>query len=153
MEYRDKHEETIVECAKKIRHIQETHIEPLMRTIQDELSVKFPSLNGKDSDGVADWSCDIQNCDSDDEVIKTLNRIDNIENDSWKCAFCGKDTFDVDIDYLFGFNHIECALKAEDLAGNKNHVENLKDDFDEVVKALKQLQDKIIALENKSTKF
>ena len=69
MEYQDRHTEIIVECAKKIRRIQETQIEPLFRIIENELSNKFPSLNGKQSDGVSDWACDIQNCDTDDEVI------------------------------------------------------------------------------------
>ena len=141
MDYQDRHTESIIECAKKIRRIQETHIEPLVRTIQHELSVKFPSLNGKDSDGVFDWACDIQNCDTDDEVIRTLNRIDNIENDSWKCSFCGKDTFEVDSDYLCGYNHLECQLKHE--MKPKQSVEDLKRQFDDILIRMKDIQSHI----------
>ena len=30
-----------------------------------------------------------------------------------QCQYCGKDTYDVDIDYLYGFDHLSCALEAE----------------------------------------
>ena len=30
-----------------------------------------------------------------------------------QCQYCGKDTYDVDIDYLYGFDHLSCALRAE----------------------------------------
>jgi len=29
------------------------------------------------------------------------------------CNYCGKDTSEVDYDYLVGFNHLSCALEAE----------------------------------------
>ena len=32
------------------------------------------------------------------------------------CAYCGQDTFDVDIEYLVGINHLSCALIAEQIA-------------------------------------
>ena len=32
------------------------------------------------------------------------------------CAYCGQDTFDVDIEYLVGPNHLSCALAAEQTA-------------------------------------
>jgi hypothetical protein len=31
----------------------------------------------------------------------------------WTCQYCGKDTSDVDYDYLHGYNHLGCALDAE----------------------------------------
>jgi len=31
----------------------------------------------------------------------------------WTCQYCGKDTSNVDYDYLHGYNHLACALKAE----------------------------------------
>ena len=30
-----------------------------------------------------------------------------------QCQYCGKDTYDVDIDYLSGIDHLSCALEAE----------------------------------------
>ena len=30
-----------------------------------------------------------------------------------QCQYCGKDTYDVDIDYLSGTDHLSCALEAE----------------------------------------
>ena len=32
------------------------------------------------------------------------------------CNYCGKDTSEVDYDYLVGFNHLSCALEAEKAA-------------------------------------
>jgi hypothetical protein len=32
------------------------------------------------------------------------------------CAYCGQDTYDVDIEYLVGANHLSCALSAEQKA-------------------------------------
>ena len=31
----------------------------------------------------------------------------------WTCKYCGKDTSNVDYDYLHGYNHLACALEAE----------------------------------------
>jgi len=32
------------------------------------------------------------------------------------CAYCGQDTYNVDIEYLVGPNHLSCALMAEQIA-------------------------------------
>ena len=43
----------------------------------------------------------------------------NMENKQlsmWTCQFCGKDTSDVDYDYLNGYDHLGCALDAENKA-------------------------------------
>lgn len=153
MEYQDKHTEIIVGCAAALRKIHENQIESILRVIQRELINKFPSIEGRDENGPLDWSYDIMNCETDDEVIKTINRIDNIENKSWKCEYCGKDTYEVDSDYLFGFNHVECALKAEMDETEPTEIENLKKQFDEVVAAMRHLQHKIEQLDQKSPKF
>ena len=29
---------------------------------------------------------------------------------SWTCRYCGKDTSDIDYDYLDGYDHLSCAL-------------------------------------------
>ena len=65
---------------------------------------------------------------------------------------CGKDTYDVDVDYLFGFNHIECTLREEGIK-EMDEVELLKKQFDEVVATMRQLQNQIEQLEQKSPKF
>lgn len=31
----------------------------------------------------------------------------------WTCQYCGKDTSNIEYDYLHGFNHLGCALEAE----------------------------------------
>ena len=41
------------------------------------------------------------------------------------CKYCGKDTSEVDYDYLHGHDHLSCALEAE----NKAHA----DDYDHCV--------------------
>ena len=40
----------------------------------------------------------------------------NMENKQitmWTCQFCGQDTSNVDYDYLNGYDHLACALEAE----------------------------------------
>jgi hypothetical protein len=51
MDYQDKHTETIVECARTLRRIQETQIESILRVIQHELTIKFPSIAERDENG------------------------------------------------------------------------------------------------------
>ena len=41
---------------------------------------------------------------SPDGTIKKLFR-------EWKCSFCDEDTFNVDSDYLVGFDHLGCLIK------------------------------------------
>lgn len=31
----------------------------------------------------------------------------------WICSICGQSTFDVDMDYLIGYDHLSCALKLQ----------------------------------------
>ena len=31
----------------------------------------------------------------------------------WKCQYCGKDTSEVEYDYLSGYDHLGCALEQE----------------------------------------
>jgi hypothetical protein len=31
----------------------------------------------------------------------------------WTCQFCGKDTSNIEYDYLNGYDHLSCALNAE----------------------------------------
>ena len=41
------------------------------------------------------------------------------------CKYCGKDTSEVDYDYLNGYDHLSCALESD----NKAHA----DDYDHCV--------------------
>ena len=34
----------------------------------------------------------------------------------WTCQYCGKDTSNVDYDYLNGYDHLSCALEVENRA-------------------------------------
>jgi len=36
-----------------------------------------------------------------------------INDDQWICDYCGKDTDEVEYDYLIGTNHLSCVLKNE----------------------------------------
>lgn len=38
----------------------------------------------------------------------------SVENsDVWKCSYCGNGTYEVDSDYLVGFDHLSCVLKYD----------------------------------------
>jgi hypothetical protein len=39
----------------------------------------------------------------------------------WTCQFCGKDTSNVEYDYLNGYDHLSCALNAEFKADEFDH--------------------------------
>ena len=40
-------------------------------------------------------------------------KMENKQITMWTCQFCGKDTSNVDYDYLNGYDHLTCALEAE----------------------------------------
>lgn len=65
------------EVSRKLSDIQNTYIE----YIAEELNKLYPNLmvpNHPWNGSPTDWACDITNCDSNQEVIETLNRIENI---------------------------------------------------------------------------
>lgn len=107
----------IIKYAAAIRNIQKTQVQQYQLLIEKELARFIPSLTNKTEDGLTDWMCDIVNCETDEEVLDTLDRIQAIEQENtknnWKCKYCNKSTFDVDCEYLFGTDHIECALEHE----------------------------------------
>ncbi len=107
----------IIKYAAAIRNIQNTQVQQYQLLIEKELARFIPSLADKTEDGLTDWMCDIVNCETDEEVLDTLDRIQAIEQENtknnWKCKYCNKSTFDVDCEYLFGTDHIECALQNE----------------------------------------
>jgi len=132
----------IIKYAKKIREIQSTQINEYERMIQKELSRLVPSLINKNADGLVDWTLDIINCSTDEEVLETISRIQEIENgkvkNNWSCKYCNKSTFDVDCEYLFGADHIECALEHEQ--------SNIAEPF-KLMNQLSRMQDYITQLE------
>jgi len=112
----------IITYAKALRAIQKDQIDPYINLIEKELIKVYPELEDRD-DNALNWSYDILNADSNAEVVETLTRLEKIITDErkekWVCGYCGKNTYNDDIDYLFGTNHIGCALE-EDLK-NREH--------------------------------
>jgi hypothetical protein len=43
-------------------------------------------------------------------------KMENKQITMWTCQFCGKDTSNVDYDYLNGYDHLSCALEADNKA-------------------------------------
>ena len=46
---------------------------------------------------------------------KTTN-MENKQITMWTCQFCGQDTSNVEYDYLNGYDHLSCALEADNKA-------------------------------------
>ena len=43
-------------------------------------------------------------------------KMENKQITMWTCQFCGKDTSNVEYDYLNGYDHLSCALEADNKA-------------------------------------
>jgi len=146
----------IIMYAKKIRDIQTQQIDPFIELIEKHLVELYPELENKEEDGAKDWACDIINSDSNTEVIETLDRIENIihnqNKNKWVCCICGENTYDVDVDYLSGVDHISCLLK-EEMSTKPNNQENkfnaLKDEISSIKEALVRFESKLKELEAK----
>lgn len=112
----------IITYAKALRTIQKDQIDPYINLIEKELIKVYPELEDRD-DNALNWAYDILNAESNAEVVETLTRLDKIitneRKEKWVCSFCGKNTYNDDIDYLFGTNHIGCTLE-EDIK-NREH--------------------------------
>lgn len=112
----------ILTYAKALRTIQKDQIDPYINLIEKELIKVYPELEDRD-DNALNWAYDILNATSNAEVVETLTRLDKIitneRKEKWVCSFCGKNTYNDDIDYLFGTNHIGCTLE-EDIK-NREH--------------------------------
>lgn len=141
----------IAKYARQIRNIQKTQLEPYEKLIQEELGRLFPALLKMEEDGVVDWSCDIINCSSDDEVFDTIDRIRTIQkdqkNNGWTCKYCGKNTYDVDCEYLFGTDHISCTLETE------RTQESPLSTIDQLRSQMSRMQDYITQLESRLTQL
>lgn len=112
----------ILTYAKGIRTIQNEQIDQYLKLIEAELIKVYPELKDRE-DNALNWSYDIMNANSNAEVVETLERLNKIINDErvskWTCNYCGKNTYNDDVEYLFGTNHISCAL-TEDIK-NRSH--------------------------------
>lgn len=162
-------ETAIIKYVRGVRNIQRAQLEPYEKLIQKELGRLFPSLLNKDEDGVVDWSYDIMNCSSDDEVFETLERISQIQREKqkvniapplhdlnvlygpvktdWTCKYCGKNTYDVDCEYLFGTDHVACAIENEREYEPLNTVEQLKSQMSRMQDYITQLESRLTQLE------
>ena len=112
----------IITYAKALRTIQKEQIDPYIDLIEKELIKLFPELKDRE-DNALNWAYDILNAESNTEVVETLTRLEKIINnerkEKWNCNYCGKNTYNDDVEYLFGTNHIGCALE-EDIK-NREH--------------------------------
>jgi hypothetical protein len=145
----------IITYARAIRDIQNKQIDPYMELIEKELIKIWPDLEGQE-DGAANWACDISSATSNEEVASILNRLNNIvENrriedselrSKWMCRYCGKDTSEVEYDYLSGTDHLGCVLENSQFDVSK-HVEPLEN-RDQVLSELKALHVRLLTLES-----
>lgn len=112
----------ILTYAKALRTIQKDQIDPYVELIEKELIKVYPELKDRE-DNALNWAYDIFNATSNTEVVETLTRLDKIIEDErkekWTCGYCGKNTYNDDVEYLFGTNHIGCVLE-EDIK-NREH--------------------------------
>lgn len=126
--------------ARKLRDIQKNQINQIFTLIGQELQKLFPSLTESEA---FDWTNDISNCDSNKEVVETLLRINSIldERQQFKCSICGKSTIEVEYDYLYGKDHLECHLKKQFM----NKVEG-KNTLESIAKRLESIEDRLANL-------
>jgi len=145
----------IITYARAIRDIQNKQIDPYMELIEKELIKIWPDLEGQE-DGAANWACDISSATSNEEVASILNRLNTIvENrriedselrSKWMCRYCGKDTSEVEYDYLSGTDHLGCVLENSQFDVSK-HVEPLEN-REQVLSELKALHVRLLTLES-----
>ena len=112
----------ILTYAKALRAIQKEQIDPYLTLIEKELIKVYPELKDRE-DNALNWSYDILNAESNSDVVQTLERLERIlieeRKEQWSCNYCGKNTYNDDVEYLFGTNHIGCVLE-EDIK-NREH--------------------------------
>lgn len=104
----------ILTYARAIRTIQRDQIDPYIENIKVEIKKEFPSLTDEQA---TDWSYDVINCETNQEVVYTLNRLADIvkeqDRSKWVCQYCGKNTYDIDIDYVYGTDHLACVMEHD----------------------------------------
>jgi hypothetical protein len=137
----------VLTYARAVREIQTKQIDPYLDLIAKEILNIFPDLEGEE-DGAENWACDVANASSNEEVVQTLNRLGDIVKQRkyariWSCRYCGKDTSNVEYDYLSGTDHLGCVLEHSQF---DNDLQS-KSDPDGVIEYIKQLEERIAKLE------
>ena len=112
----------ILTYARGVRTIQNEQIDPYIKLIEDELIKVYPELKDRE-DNALNWAYDVINAESNAEVVETLERLEKIIGEersrTWTCSYCGKNTYNDDVEYLFGTNHIGCVLEND--IKNRSH--------------------------------
>ena len=148
-------ESIIVTYAKALRRIQTEQVDPYIELIEKELIKLYPELKDRE-DNALNWAYDILNADSTSEVIETLDRIKQIfeeeHKEKWVCCICGKNTYDVDSDYLAGVDHLSCLVTEEikkemKPVKNNDELSEIKNKFVNMKIYIKQLEEHIQRLE------
>jgi Mg2+ and Co2+ transporter CorA len=147
-------ESIIVTYAKALRRIQTEQVDPYIELIEKELIKLYPELKDRE-DNALNWAYDILNADSTTEVIETLDRIKQIlekeHKEKWVCCICGKNTYNVDSDYLAGVDHLSCLvteeLKKSNPLKNNDELSEIKNQFINMKMYIKQLEDHIQRLD------
>jgi Mg2+ and Co2+ transporter CorA len=147
-------ESIIVTYAKALRRIQTEQVDPYIELIEKELIKLYPELKDRE-DNALNWAYDIINADSTAEVVETLDRIKQIlekeHKEKWVCCICGKNTYDVDNDYLAGVDHLSCILNEElkksNPLKNKDELSEIKNQFINMKMYIKQLEEHIQRLD------
>ena len=147
----------ILTYARAVRTINQEQIDPYVELIEKELLRLYPSL-AEAEDNAFNWAMDIINASSNSEVVETLDRIKGIQRKqdnlkAWHCRYCGKNTYSVDIEYLMGYDHIECTLKEDmkkdpelDIKTQINDHNNHQ--LQKLEEKIKQMQDELSFLKN-----
>lgn len=134
--------------ARKLRDIQKNQVDAILDLLRKEIARLYPTLTEEES---WDWAVDVMNCDSNQEVVETLERVGNIIHDrnQFTCTICGKSTKEVEYDYLVNRDHLECVLKQHPAIVEKQKVETAVDDTcSSLRKAISSLEKRISQLEN-----
>ena len=133
----------ILTYAKAIRTIQSEQIDPYIKLIEAELIKLYPELKDRE-DNALNWSYDVMNAESNADVVQTLERLEKIimeeRASKWTRSYCGKNTYNDDIEYLFGTDHIGCVL--EDDIKNRSHSDP---DYilDENLRKIRQIEEQL----------
>lgn len=144
----------ILTYAKAIRTIQIEQIDPYIKLIETELIKLYPELKDRE-DNALNWAYDVMNADSNAEVVQTLERLEGIIKEerasTWVCSYCGKNTYNDDVEYLFGTNHIGCTLendiKNQSLSDPDYISDSIQQEINQIEKELRETKRNIVNLE------
>lgn len=93
------------ECYNKTSNIEEDYVTRTMKNRTTLLTISAEDILGTPNDMQLGAKVRQQYWDTYGKPEKEPN--------PWVCGLCGKDTSNVDYDYLMGVDHIECHLKEE----------------------------------------